>query len=189
MRIAGIVVALVLASTPCFAQPGCHTEMLPDLGPFSLDTPITGPIVTGFMVPPMAEAGPFYPAVLWAKPDGTGSIDQPLGVGEKRSRPYTNITRVSLVWWRTEYFAPEGSVKVFAYKVLPSSTPIGVYPNPTGAFRETGNFSHQEENKNLSTPVQLGEVWNFHVENWNAYPIYFVAQIEASICGDPGPAR
>lgn len=168
-------------AVPANAQSGCQTVMLPDLGPVG-ETAVTGGIGTGFWVPPAASqpAGAFYPFALFSETDGKVGIDQ-YDVGVNTIRRWTNVSSISLVYWLS--FNDASLPLVYTgYKTLVNSTPLGMFPLPTWAYRMVERFAQPLASFNLSKPVQLGEGYSVAIDNPLPYPVWANLQIEARIC-------
>jgi hypothetical protein len=180
MRLLLFLLCLGLA-VPANAQSGCQTVMLPDLGPIG-ETPVTGGIATGFLVPPASTqlAGAFYPFALFSEANGNVGIDQ-YDVGVNTKRRWTNVSSISLVYWLS-FNDPLLPLVYTGYKTLVNSVPLGTFPLPTWAYRIVERFAQPLASFNLSKPVQLGEGYSVAIENPLPYPVWANLQIEARIC-------
>ena len=177
-----IVAACVLVPAVASAQPYCWTVYLPDLAP--AEGVEAADIRAGFPVPPgrTQPVGAFYPAIIATYGDGRVLIEQNVGEPWARERRWTGITSVSLVFWMT-HFNPafEGKMTIKGYKTLRNNAPFGF--SPTWAFRETQHVTAPVANFPLSTPVAMGEHWNYSIRNDFDYTVWMDgAQIEARIC-------
>lgn len=184
MRAIVAAVGCILVAAVASAQPNCFTVYLPDLAPE--EGTQAEDIRTGYPVPPSwtQPVGAFYPVILTSTKDGAVYIEQADGVGEPwaRQRWFDRITGISLVYWSSVFNKYlEGRMVLQGYKTMKNVAPAGI--TPTWAFRRTQFFNTPVVNVNLSTPVQLGEAWNFSIQNDLEYMVWLDAgQVEARLC-------
>lgn len=165
------------------AQPGCKTVYLPDLNP--TEGVQQAAIAGGYAIPPgvTQPAGAFYPVHLHSTAGGLVNIKQKVGEAWARERWFRNVTRISLVWWTSE-FNPDYRFVLNGYQILPNAASAGV--EPTWAYHEgIPLVKGADASFNLSTPLQLGEDWNFSVLNRFGEDLWLEKGFALSqICGE-----
>ncbi len=176
------ILSLFVASQ---AWAGCESVFLPDLsGPENVQT--AGAIPITILVPPLEQtpAGEgLYPFTVVTAADGTVTVYQTVGTEAKHVRQWTGIARVSMVSWFHDmpYDFPKRTVQVIAYLTLPNTAPPGV--EPTWAFRIPMQFDASvTANLALSTPINLGEVYNVGIINHSPWVIGINFQLVMQLC-------
>lgn len=167
------------------AQPGCKTVFLPDLGP--TEGSQVAEIAIGFTVPPgvTQPVGAFYPVDITTSVEGYAKIHQQVGYAWARDRYFQNVSSISLVFWTTVFEDwMKGNILIRGYTTLPhAGTPAGV--SPTWAFREWPRITVAETNMPMSTPIQLGENWNYSIRNTYGFDVQMTsAQIVSRFCAE-----